>query len=77
MMTPPLLRSCRLALGYSQMQLAQVLGVQKETVYRWETGRASIGDPERLAREVMSLLKDRGVEIAALQQRLAELTTAA
>lgn len=70
MMTPDLLRSCRLALGFSQLKMAQALGVQKETVYRWEAGRAPIGDPERLAREVAALLADRAGEIGRLWREL-------
>ena len=70
-MTPALLRRCRVALGLSQSEMAQALGVQKTTVYRWESGRAPIGDPARLGREIRALLDERGAEIDELRQEMA------
>lgn len=69
-MTPDLLRRARLALGYSQLELAERLGVQKTTVHRWERGHAPIGHPERLRGEVLALLAERGIEIERLRQEL-------
>jgi len=69
-MTPALLRRCRVALGLSQSEMAQALGVQKTTVYRWEHGVAPIGNPERLSREVGALLEARRIEIADIQQEM-------
>lgn len=69
-MTPDLLRRARLALGYSQLELAERLGVQKTTVHRWERGHAPIGHPERLMQEMRALLAERQVEIDELQQEM-------
>jgi len=69
-MTPALLARSRAALGYSRQELADALGVRKETVYRWEIGKSPIGNPERLRGEVLALLAERGMEIERLQQEL-------
>lgn len=69
-MTPGLLARSRAALGFSRQELADALGVRKETVYRWETGKAPIGHPERLRGEVLALLAERGIEIERLRQEL-------
>lgn len=69
-MTPALLTRSRAALGYSRQELADALGVRKETVYRWEIGKAPIGNPERLRGEVLALLAERGVEIERLRREL-------
>lgn len=37
-MTPSKLKSLRAALGWSQTRLAEALGVQRNTVTRWEMG---------------------------------------
>jgi len=69
-MTPTLLARCRAALGFSRQELADALGVRKETIYRWEIGKARIGRPERLRGEVLALLAERGIEIERLRQEL-------
>lgn len=44
-----LLRDFRRGAGLSQRQLAELVGVQRETVARWETGERHI-DTEKLTR---------------------------
>lgn len=69
-MTPSLLARSRAALGFSRQELADALGVRKETVYRWETGKSPIGHPERRRDEVLALLAQRGIEIERLRREL-------
>lgn len=40
------LKTIRLRLGMTQRELAEKIGVARNTVWRWEVGRASIGVPE-------------------------------
>lgn len=37
-MTPTTLKKLRASLGYSQQRLAEELGVQRNTINRWEMG---------------------------------------
>lgn len=48
-LTPAELRARRLALGFSQPQLAKRLGVSTNTVWRWERGVMEIAAPRMLA----------------------------
>lgn len=51
-------------MGYSQERLAQILGVEKSTVWRWEAGRA---DPQPWARQKLAeLLKLSEIELQDL-----------
>jgi DNA-binding transcriptional regulator YiaG len=52
-MTPAGLKRIRRELGLTQEELAARLGVQRETVARWETGARGIAEPiARLVRRV-------------------------
>lgn len=46
-------------MGYSQIELAQVLGLTQNTISRWEKGTAPIGSPTvlRLAMERLAQLR--------------------
>ncbi len=48
-------RSLRIALGLSQRELAERLGVAKDTVWRWEAGR---NNPQRVVWPLLSALED-------------------
>lgn len=53
------LREFRKRMGYSQIELAQVLGLTQNTISRWEKGTAPIGSPVvlRLAMERLAQLR--------------------
>ncbi len=52
-MTPAALKRIRRELGLTQEELAARLGVQRETVARWETGVRRIAEPiARLVRRI-------------------------
>lgn len=53
-------------MGYSQIELAAVLGLAQNTISRWEKGTAPIGSPVvlRLAMERLSQL--RAEEVGAI-----------
>ena len=55
-MTAAELRTIRTRLGLTQEELGQRLGVQKNTVWRWETGMRHI--PEPVARLLPYLAKE-------------------
>lgn len=52
-MTPGALRATRRSLRLTQQQLAEALGVPQSTIWRWETGKHEIQQPQilRLALE--------------------------
>ena len=53
------LREFRKRMGYSQIELAAVLGLAQNTISRWEKGTAPIGHPIvlRLAMERLAQLR--------------------
>lgn len=55
-MTPAELKSIRAALGWSQQRLAEELGVQRNTVNRWEMGTRKIS---RMAEKMLAFLRKR------------------
>lgn len=57
-MTGEDLRRRRRTLGYSQQQLADRLGVTKNTVARWERGELMIGSPNMLRLAIERLERD-------------------
>lgn len=60
-MTPAALKRIRRELGLTQEELAARLGVQRETVGRWETGVRGIAEPiARLVRRIAA--EARGTE---------------
>jgi len=58
--TGPELRAARLALGLTQVALAERLGVPKDTLNRWEMGRQSIRFPTVLALAMEQLAREAG-----------------
>lgn len=59
-----IIKGARLALGFSQMELAEKLSVTFATVNRWENGRAT---PNRIAQErLYELCEESGVSILPL-----------
>lgn len=71
MLTPDLLHRARMAVGLSQQEMADWLGVKKETIYRWEKGRMAFGSPDRLRDELLDLLDKRAAEVAGVRNELA------
>ncbi len=59
-MTPEELKSWRKKAGYTQEELAQILGITKTTVYRWEAAMREI--PPFLALALECLEKKKGGE---------------
>lgn len=59
------LRDFRKRMGYSQIELAQVLGLAQNTISRWEKGTAPIGSPIvlRLAMERLAQLRAEEVKV--------------
>lgn len=57
-MTPRELKRIRMALGLTQAALAAELGVSRETLTRWETGRRR-RIPEPAARLLRRLVQER------------------
>lgn len=55
-MTPAALRAIRLRLGWTQAELAEAIGVDHNTVSRWEIGERGI--PEPTARLVERIEKE-------------------
>lgn len=55
-MTPLALRTIRDELGLTQRELAEMVGVQPQTVSNWERGRQGI--PEPAAKLIARLLQD-------------------
>jgi len=54
-MTPKELQKWRKRHGYSQIQLAKILGVATQTVYRWENEKRDIPSFLHLALECLEL----------------------
>lgn len=52
-MTPAELKSLRAALGWSQQRLAEELGVERNTVNRWEMGTRKIS---RMAEKMLATI---------------------
>lgn len=64
--TPGYIRTLREALGMTQAQMAERIGVSKMTVARWECGKMSPGDEAVAALEKLRKARARrGVVIAA------------
>ena len=61
-MKPSQLQSWRHRNGYSQRQIAKILGVATQTVHRWETGRREIPSFLHLALEC---IEKKGDELKA------------
>ena len=66
------LRGRRQALGLTQAQLADRLGVSATVVARWERGQQRIGQPDRV-RAVLGELEISGVESPARNLQLSDL----
>ena len=54
-MAPDELRARRKALGYTQGQLAELLGVHRVTVGKWEGGQIAIEHPKMLSLALSTL----------------------
>lgn len=61
-MTPAALRAVLARLGWTQMQLADHIGVDHNTVSRWALGHARI--TERTARQIERIAQDAKKEAA-------------
>jgi DNA-binding transcriptional regulator YiaG len=63
-MTPAEIRAARLALGYTQQQLADALGITGEyaadTVRSWESGRRPISGPASVAIRLLLDMQAKG-----------------
>jgi transcriptional regulator with XRE-family HTH domain len=57
------LRRRRVALGLNQTELAQRLGVARNTVWRWEAGEEPIGNPAMVSLALEALEHERRVKV--------------
>lgn len=60
------LRDFRKRMGYSQVELAEILGLSKNTISRWEKGTAPIGSPIVLRLAMERLAQIRADEVRML-----------
>lgn len=60
------LREFRKRMGYSQIELAEVLGLTQNTISRWEKGTAPIGSPSVLRLAMERLAQLRAEEVRTL-----------
>lgn len=60
-MTPSTLKSLRASLGWSQQRLAEELGVQRNTVNRWEMGTNPIPPMAQKLLATISTLQPRAM----------------
>ena len=63
------LRDYRKRMGYSQIELAEVLGLTQNTISRWEKGTAPIGSPIVLRLAMERLAQLRAEEVQGLGER--------
>jgi len=55
------IKAIRVAWGMTQKQFAHAVGVQPETVSRWETGKQAIQAPCAMCVRYLALLRERGL----------------
>lgn len=55
------IKAIRMAWGMTQKQFAQAIGVQPETVSRWETGKQAIQAPCAMCVRYLALLREKGL----------------
>jgi transcriptional regulator with XRE-family HTH domain len=61
---PDVLRACRRALGLTQAELADRLGVSANTVARWERGEQRVRHPQTIAR-ILQRLENRRLAVSS------------
>ena len=61
-MSPSEFKARRLELGLTQSALARALGVTRQAVYQWETGRRRINSILALAMQAVKAKTDREAE---------------
>lgn len=67
--SPQEVKRIRLKLGFTQLELATVLGMGSQTIARFESSSASAGPPSRLAERLLRVL-DRHPEVIAYYMEL-------
>lgn len=68
-MTPALLKTIRRHLGLSQRELAEALGLRRNTITRWECGLAPISHPILLKLSLERLIHLCGVQAYSERRR--------